>query len=317
MFRKLSVLIKNKNKSYIIIKKSIIIAFIIFILLFVLLLLSMYGPGINYISLERSDLISVLSNLISGYLGLIGSFIGILVTYLIFHEETVLEETNKEEEENKKKQYALDMLSNLLLHTIIENNTYWELLARKAVISLVSRCDGKFGLTECLDIIKGIDYEDICKIAGPIYKDFLEFGDVFDDIDKFERRDEIKGKFKFEEIELMDKYMESLRDSSNIIMENMVKDNKFIDLRIKENLIYDKNWIEYLYYIDSHYRYYVIKWITYLENNSTYNIDLFDEILICREKVLDLQIYLGNSDCEKYKIINIMKKFEMKIYKYY
>ena len=292
MFIKLSIL-KEKNKIYII-KKLIDIALIMFILLLMLLLLSMYGPTINGISLERSDLISVISNLVSGYLGLIGSFMGIAAAYWIFHKEISLEKDNKQKEKDEKRQYSLDMLCSLLSYTIIENSKYWELLGKYTLHNLFEYTEDKNEVKACLNFIKDIPCEDLYKTQS---------------------QSERNEKYTIEENELIDSYLCSLQQSANTDMKNVIDSSKFHNLEIKENIIYDKNWIDYLYYIDSEYREYVIKWITYLENNRTYDthtINLFDEIVLCREKVLDLQISLNHRNCEKYKIINIIKSFETK-----
>lgn len=287
MFCKLSMLLKNKNKSYII-NKLMTIAFTILILLFILLLLSMYGPSINSIQLERSDLITVISSIISGYLGLIGSFMGILVTYWIFHKEILLEKQSKEEEKNEQKQYALDMLSGLLSYTIREYSVYWTALGNYAFKMLSEICHDEKEVNECLNFIKNIPHEEFFEIKN-------EVGAI--------------KKYTEKQRELIQTYFDALY-GANTEMICMYKTTPLPQWEIKENIIYDKNWLNYLYYVDSEYREYVIKWINYLENNSTNNTNSFVEVVIWREKVLDLQISLGHKSYEKYKIINIIKSFE-------
>lgn len=300
MFSKLSESLKNKDKSDII-KRLIIILFIILIVLLALLLLSMYGPGINYISLERSDLVSVISNTINGYLSLIGSFMGVLASYWIFHQERLAEKKYKEDEKDENKKYALDMLSTLLSYTIIDYSQYWTSLGFYASNELdevfTYTVDCKYieveeRIKKHLNFIKDIPHEEIFEIGR-----YGKYG--------------YTEKYTDEELDEIEKYF-SILSSAYIHMKEVKQNNKqhsFSHWEIKNNIIYDKNWIDYLYYIDSEYREYVIKWINCLENNCTNDIA---EVILWREKIIDLQISLGNKIYTKYKIINIIKNFVFK-----
>lgn len=190
---------------------------------------------------------------------MISTFIGFMSAYTLFEFENKKEKKDKEKKEEEEKKYALDMLYSLLSFTIKQQHELWQVYA----LLIVQEYEKRYGIDKINTLFK----------YNTLYEMLTEY-DLGQDA-------EILRKV-ITDVEFRDK-----EDNEGL----------FNVRKSFSELIYDKKWTEYLYYINKEDREYIVKWFNYLEEKKTRMSVIL--IIEYREKVIQILQNLGFDEIEE------------------
>lgn len=190
---------------------------------------------------------------------MISTFIGFMSAYTLFEFENKKEKKDKEKKEEEEKKYALDMLYSLLSFTIKQQHELWQVYA----LLIVQEYEKRYGIDKINTLFK----------YNTLYEMLTEY-DLGQDA-------EILRKV-ITDVEFRDK-----EDNESL----------FNVRKSFSELIYDKKWTEYLYYINKEDREYIVKWFNYLEEKKTRMSVIL--IIEYREKVIQILQNLGCDEIEE------------------
>lgn len=191
---------------------------------------------------------------------MISTFIGFMSAYTLFEFENKKEKKDKEKKEEEEKKYALDMLYSLLSFTIKQQNEIWQVYA----LEIVQEYEKRYGIDKINTLFK----------YNTLYEMLTEYYDLGQDAEIL--REVIT------DVEL--RYKEDYESLLNV-------------RKSFSELIYDKKWTEYLYYINKEDREHIVKWFNYLEEKKTRMSVIL--IIEYREKVIQILQNLGFDKIEE------------------
>lgn len=227
-------------------------AVVILLLLIILLLGTMFGWEFEKGIFDIDMMITVVPTVLGGYLGFLGSVVGVIGAYLILKKQL----GNEIEKSKEKENLEIKMMKCLLEYTVSETDEIIELICKK-YSKLYSNYLGKETLK--------LKFELSNKKVSRMINQLLYENEKEEDLSILEKK---LGKKRYDE--LVRKINMSSIDYKNTTIEVC---NAFNKIKNYKSLVYDKNWNSYLIAIKNSGNFMyediqnIINWIGILNND--------------------------------------------------
>ncbi|MFR5367764.1 hypothetical protein [Intestinibacter bartlettii] len=228
----------------------------IFIILVILLAGTMLGVKFEHGILDINVMISVMPTLIGGYLGFLGSIIGVIGAYLILKKQL----SDEDKKLKEKEQLEIKMMKCLLEYTVSETDYI--------VQSICDSCSNMYSEYLGREVLE-YKFDDSNNHVSPIIGHLLSKNPKKDDLNILEDLGEDKA-FIEKVKNKYNKYNPYKQTFKNIY-------NRFNDINDYRLLVYDKKWDSYLISIKNSGKFdyedieKIINWIGILNNNIVRN----------------------------------------------
>jgi len=248
----------TKSKETVVKLEILLIPFIaIFLICAASLMLESWTAGKRDAVITDANVLMATVSFISPFIAFTGAY---SLSEMNYKKSEFIRKQQEDDAEDKQEQYALDMLYSLLSFTIKEQHELWQLYA----LRIVQEYELRYGIDEIETLFKDSTLYEMLAEPYEIGEKAEILNGIINDIEFSDKED---------------------------------KESKFNVRGCFSELIYDKNWTAYLYYINKENREHIVKWFNYLEENKTrMSITLIIEY---REKVLQILQELGFTEMEE------------------